>query len=285
MKIGFIGVGVMGKSIVKHLMKAGYSVNVYTRTKSKVEDILKEGAIFLDNPKAVTNRSDVVMTMVGCPQDVEQVYFGSDGIFQSNVSGKILIDLTTSTPTLAKRIYQYAKNNNAGALDAPVSGGDIGAKRGTLTTMVGGEEHVFQKVLPILEVFSSKVKRQGEAGAGQHTKMGNQIMIAGTMTGMIELLVYAKNANLNLEDVLDTVSAGSAANWSLSNYAPRVLQQDFAAGFYAKHFLKDLKIALDEAEKIGVYLPATEKAKELYERLVELGYGDLGTQSLIKIYE
>lgn len=284
--IGFIGLGVMGSSIVKHLLNAGYTVNVYNRTKSKSNPLVALGAVWYDTPAQVTERSDVVLTMVGYPSDVESVYFDADfGIFSVDVTNKYLIDLTTSTPTLARRIFEQAKQMNAHALDAPVSGGDVGAKNGTLTTMVGGLQEDFEYVENILDIFSRKVKRQGLAGAGQHTKMANQIMIAGTMTGLTELLVYAKAAGLNPEDVLETVGAGSAANWSLSNYGPRILNNDFAAGFYVKHFLKDLRIALDEAKVLGLDLPATKTAEQVYNRLVESGFGDLGTQSLIKLYE
>ncbi|NEW66677.1 NAD(P)-dependent oxidoreductase [Carnobacteriaceae bacterium zg-84] len=284
MNIGFIGLGVMGKSIVSHLLNAEHHVVVYTRTKESAQEALDKGAVWTETPAQVTKQVDIVMTMVGYPSDVEEVYFGGNGIFSVDITGKILIDLTTSTPRLAKRIYEEAVKRSANALDAPVSGGDIGAKNGTLTTMVGGDQEVFEKVELLLGVFSSKVRLQGESGAGQHTKMANQIMIAGTMTGMTELLVYAKAAGLSLEQVLDTVGAGSAANWSLTNYAPRVLKDDFAAGFYAKHFLKDLRIALDEANEMGVDLPATQTAERVYAQLVEAGYGDLGTQSLIKMY-
>lgn len=284
-KIGFIGLGVMGNSIVKHLLAAGYTVYVFNRTKSKATECVSLGATWCDTPAQVTQMADVVMTMVGYPTDVENVYFNeTSGIFSQDVTGKYLIDLTTSTPTLAKKIADFAQQKGAFGIDAPVSGGDTGARNGTLTTMVGATPEAFEQVASILNVFSSKVKRQGLAGAGQHTKMANQIMIAGTMTGMTELLVYAKATGLNVVDVLDTVGAGSAANWSLSNYGPRVLNEDFAAGFYSKHFLKDLNIALEEAEKLGLKLPGTQKAKELYEILVNEGFGDLGTQSLIKIY-
>lgn len=283
--IGFIGLGVMGSSMVKHLLNAGYTVNVYNRTKSKSEPLVELGAVWCDTPAQVTQKSDVVMTMVGYPSDVESVYFDSDfGIFSADVTNKYLIDLTTSTPTLAVRIFEHAQKNKAHALDAPVSGGDVGAKNGTLTTMVGALQEDFERVENLLNVFSRKVKRQGLAGAGQHTKMANQIMIAGTMTGLTELLVYAKAAGLNPEDVLDTVGAGSAANWSLSNYGPRILNDDFAAGFYVKHFLKDLRIALDEAKALGLELPATKTAEEVYAQLAEAGFGELGTQSLIKLY-
>lgn len=282
--IGFIGTGVMGKSMVKHLIKKGYAVNVYNRTKNKSEELVEIGAIWRDTPFEITKNSDVIISMVGYPQDVEEVYFGENGIFQAANKHHILIDMTTSTPTLAKKIYNYGHERGIQTLDAPVSGGDRGAREGILTTMVGGDETAFIIIKPILECFSSRVNLLGPAGSGQHTKMANQIMIAGTMIGMTELMVYAQRAGLNLQKVLDTVGAGSAANWSLANYAPRILNQDFAPGFYSKHFLKDLKIALDEAEKMRLNLPGTREAKRLYQNLCDLGYENDGTQALIKLW-
>ncbi|MGY3766963.1 NAD(P)-dependent oxidoreductase [Vagococcus vulneris] len=283
-KIGFIGTGVMGAAIVKHLLNAEYSVNVYNRTKSKTNQLVELGAVWKDSPKEVAETSDIIFTMVGYPKDVETIYFGKNGIFEADVTNSIMVDLTTSTPSLAEELYKKAKSVGADSLDAPVSGGDLGAQNGTLTIMVGGDNHVYEKVLPLFNIFGSKVICQGSAGCGQHTKMANQIMIAGTMTGMTELLVYAKAAGLNLDKVLDTVGGGSAANWSLTNYAPRVLKKDYSAGFFVKHFVKDLKIALDESKKMDVPLPATEKAYELYKKLENEGHGDDGTQSLIKLW-
>lgn len=283
-KIGFIGTGVMGSAIVKHLLAAGYQVNVYNRTKAKTAELVELGALWQDSPQAITVASEIIFTMVGYPQDVEETYYGEKGIFGTEVTNKTLIDMTTSTPSLAEKIAKTAKEKGAFSLDAPVSGGDLGAKNGTLTTMVGGEEAVFATVEDLLQVFSSKVKRQGLAGAGQHTKMANQIMIAGTMTGMTELLVYANKAGLDLESVIETVGGGSAANWSLANYAPRILREDFTPGFFVKHFLKDLNIALNESEKLGLELPATERARELYEKLVTEGFENDGTQGLIKLW-
>ena len=282
--IGFIGTGVMGASIVKHLLNAGYKVNVYNRTKSKTDDLVKEGAVWQETPKDVATNSEIIFSMVGYPKDVEEIYYGANGVFSADIKGKVLIDMTTSTPSLAKKIEATAKEHHAYSLDAPVSGGDLGAKNATLTTMVGGESDVYKKVELILNVFSSKVNLQGDAGSGQHTKMANQIMIAGTMTGMTELLVYAKAANLDLEKVLDTVGGGSAANWSLTNYAPRILKEDFTPGFFVKHFLKDLNIALEEAEKMSIELPATKEARNLYQALVDKGFENDGTQALIKLW-
>lgn len=283
-KIGFIGTGVMGASIVKHLLGVGYYLFVYNRTKSKTDELVERGAEWKDTPLEVTEESDLVFTMVGFPEDVEHVYFGEDGVLNGLSEGKIAVDLTTSTPTLAEKIYDAAKEKGASSLDAPVSGGDLGARNGTVTTMVGGDEETFEKIRTVFMTFSGTLEHQGPAGAGQHTKMANQIMIAGTMTGMTELLVYAKEAGLDLEKVIKTVGGGSAANWSLENYAPRVLKEDYSAGFFAKHFIKDLGIALDEAERMGLHLPATKKAKELYDQLQENGHGDDGTQALIKLW-
>ncbi|MGX7025096.1 NAD(P)-dependent oxidoreductase [Vagococcus hydrophili] len=283
-KIGFIGTGVMGASIVKHLLNANYEVAVYNRTKAKTDSLVELGATWCDTPQEVTKVSDIVFSMVGFPADVEGIYYGEFGIFSTNIKDKIVIDMTTSTPSLAVKIAETAKELGGKSLDAPVSGGDLGAKNGTLTTMVGGEKATFNQVEEILNVFSGKVNLQGEAGSGQHTKMANQIMIAGTMTGMTELLVYAKAANLNLEKVLDTVGGGSAANWSLSNYAPRILKEDYTAGFFVKHFVKDLNIALEEAEKMKINLPATKEARNLYNMLIEQGFENDGTQALIKLW-
>ncbi|MGO2084099.1 NAD(P)-dependent oxidoreductase [Vagococcus sp.] len=283
-KIGFIGTGVMGAAIVKHLLKKGFNVSVYNRTKVKAEPLLEMGAIWCNQPNLVVKENDVIFTMVGYPSDVEEIYYGANGIFSVDVKGKVLVDMTTSTPSLAERIARDARARSAHALDAPVSGGDLGAKKGTLTIMVGGDEATYADCLPIFNVFGAKVNLQGSSGCGQHTKMANQIMIAGTMTGMTELLVYAKASGLDLDKVLDTVGGGSAANWSLTNYAPRILKEDFTPGFFVKHFVKDLKIALDEAEKMNIILPATHKAKELYQQLEDEGFGNEGTQALIKLW-
>lgn len=283
-KIGFIGLGVMGGAIVDHLLKAGFELHVYNRTVKKAEPYVAKGAILESTPQEVATKSDVIFTMVGFPPDVKEVYFGEKGIFKSDVSGKYLIDLTTSTPTLAKEIFAQAEKVGAHSLDCPVSGGDLGAKNGTLTLMAGGKAEDFKAIEPILTNFCAKAVLQGSCGSGQHTKMANQIMIAGTMTGMTELLVYANAAGLDLEKVLETVGKGSAANWSLTNYAPRILKEDFTPGFFVKHFVKDLKIALDEATKLNLNLPATKKALELYEALEKAGYENNGTQALIKLY-
>ncbi|KAF0995848.1 2-hydroxy-3-oxopropionate reductase [Geobacillus sp. TFV-3] len=282
--IGFIGLGVMGKSMARHLLKAGYPLLVYTRTKEKAEGLLQEGAVWKETVAALARESDVVITMVGYPHDVKQVYFGEGGILENARSGTYVIDMTTSTPTLAKSIYEAAKQKGIHALDAPVSGGDIGAREGTLTIMVGGDEDVFLACKPILERLGTNIVRQGGAGAGQHTKMCNQIAIATNMIGVCEAMAYAKRAGLDAFKVLESIAKGAAGSWSLSNLAPRMLAGDFAPGFYIKHFIKDMKIALEEAERMNLPLPGLSLAKQLYEELAQAGEENSGTQALYKRY-
>ncbi|MEO1782340.1 NAD(P)-dependent oxidoreductase [Enterococcus diestrammenae] len=284
MKVGFIGIGVMGHSIAGHLLDAGHEVHVYNRTKAKADAIVARGAIWQDTPWDVTAASEVVFSMVGYPKDVEEIYYGENGVFHGDVTGKILVDMTTSTPTLAEKIAKTAAEKGAEAMDAPVSGGDLGAKNATLTIMCGGEPAVFDKLLPLFQVMGKTYTLHGPAGKGQHTKMANQIMIAGTMTGMTEMLVYAKAAGLDMPKVIQTLSGGSASNWSMENYGPRILKEDYSAGFFVKHFIKDLKIALDEAQKMSLDLPATNLACQLYERLAAAGHDNDGTQALIKLW-
>ncbi|MHC5267631.1 NAD(P)-dependent oxidoreductase [Enterococcus sp. LJL98] len=285
MKIGFIGIGVMGHSIVSHLLAAGHDLTLFTRTKRKALDLIEQGADWRETPREVAEASQIIFTMVGYPSDVEQTYFSEQtGLLAADVTNKILVDLTTSTPSLAEKIHQAVKQKGGQSLDAPVSGGDLGAKNGTLTVMVGGETAVYQEVLPIFQLFSQTSMLHGGAGKGQHTKMANQIMIAGTMTGMTEMLAYSKASGLNLEKVIATLSGGAASNWSMIHYGPRILKEDYSPGFFVKHFIKDLKIALDEAAKLGVHLPGTQLAKELYEKLAGRGAQDDGTQALIKLW-
>ena len=285
MKIGFIGTGVMGTGIINNLLKAGNDVTVYNRTKAHAKEVLDNGAKWADTPAAATKNNDVVMSMVGFPQDVEQIYYGEDGILAAATPNQVLIEMTTSKPSLAQQLDQDAQKKGLHIIDAPVSGGDIGAKNGTLTMMVGGNREDLEKITPLLKQFTNQIHYFGPAGSGQHTKMANQIMIAGTMTGMSEMLAYAKAAGLDLTEVINTVSSGAGENWSLSNYGPRILKDDYTPGFFAKHFLKDLRIALDEAEKMNLNLPATRDAKRLYEILVdEKGLGSDGTQALIELW-
>ncbi|BAP86474.1 oxidoreductase [Paucilactobacillus hokkaidonensis JCM 18461] len=285
MKIGFIGTGVMGTGIISNLLAAGNELTIYNRTKSKAQGLLDQGAKWANTPADATLNNDVVFTMVGYPKDVEEVYFGDQGIFSVASKNQLVVDMTTSTPSLALKIGQFAEKNGLLALDAPVSGGDVGAKNATLTVMIGGNKTAFDKLVPIFNQIGQRVNYFGSYGAGQHTKMANQIMIAGTMTGLTEMLVYAKKAKLDLPTVLETLNSGGAANWSMANYVPRILKEDYTPGFFTKHFLKDLRIALDEADKMGLDLPATKQAKQLYEKLVdERGLGDDGTQALVKLW-
>ena len=284
-KIGFIGLGVMGHAIAANLLADGYDLYVYNRTASKADDLVANGAHLTATPKAVAEASELIITMVGYPTDVKAVYFDkSTGIFSGISAGKLVVDMTTSTPTLAKEIAEKASELGALALDAPVSGGDIGAKNRTLTIMTGGDRLAYDRLADVFSKIGKKSQYFGGAGSGQHVKMANQIGIAGTMTALSELLVYAKAAGLPLEAVIETLSAGGANTWSLTNYGPRILKADYSPGFFVKHFIKDLKIALEETEKMGLTLPATQGVLSLYEQLADKGYEDAGTQALIKLW-
>ncbi|MBM7716993.1 NAD(P)-dependent oxidoreductase [Siminovitchia sp. FSL H7-0308] len=283
--IGFIGIGVMGKSMVRNLQKHGYRVLIHTRTKEKAEDLIREGTEWKVSPKEVASDANVIITMVGYPHDVEHVYFGDDGIFNGASKGKIVVDMTTSTPTLAKKIAQEAQRRGIGALDAPVSGGDIGAKNGTLSIMAGGSKETFEQLKPILEILGNNIVYQGEAGAGQHTKMCNQIAIASNMIGVMEALIYARKAGLDPEKMLQSISTGAAGSWSMSNLLPRVLKEDYSPGFFVKHFIKDMGIALEEADKMDLKLPGLELAKQMYEAIAKKGEEESGTQALIKYWK
>ena len=284
-KIGFIGTGVMGASIVKHLLNAGYGVTVYTRTKSKADELLALGAKWANTPAEASKDQQVIFTMVGYPKDVEEIYSGEEGIFSVAKEGTIVVDMTTSEPTLAKKLYEQAKALQIHSLDAPVSGGDIGANNGTLSLMIGGDFAIYEKLKPIFEVFGQNIVYQGEAGSGQHTKMCNQIVIASGMIGVCESMAYGLKAGLAMEDVLRSITAGAAGSWSLSNLAPRMLKGDLEPGFYIKHIIKDMKIALDEAEQMNLQLPGLTLAKSMYDKLLAEGYGDNGTQALINYYK
>ncbi len=284
-KIAFVGIGVMGKSVVRHLLKAGYEVTIYTRTKSKAAELLEEGAVWADKVTDAAKDAQLIFTMVGYPKDVEQVYFGEKGIFEVGRKNQIVIDMTTSSPALAIRIAKRAQELQMNAIDAPVSGGDIGAQNGTLSIMCGGNKEVFKEIEPMLQVFGEDIVYQGEAGAGQHTKMANQIAIATNMIGVCEAIVYAENAGLNPDVVLSSIASGAAGSWSLSNLAPRMLKGDFEPGFYVKHFLKDMDIALAEAEMMQLELPGLAMARSMYDQLIEQGYGEKGTQVLYKRYK
>ncbi|WP_416730015.1 NAD(P)-dependent oxidoreductase [Fictibacillus sp. JL2B1089] len=280
--VGFIGTGVMGKSMAGHLMNAGYPVHVYTRTKAKAEDLLEKGAKWADTPKEIAQNCDVIITMVGYPKDVEEVYLGAEGLIAQAKEGSYLIDMTTSSPQLAQKIERTAAERNIATLDAPVSGGDIGARDAKLSIMVGGSESAFHDMEPILSKMGTNVVYQGKAGSGQHTKMCNQIAIASGMMGVCEAILYAEKAGLDPENVLKSIESGAAGSWNLSNLGPRILKGDFAPGFYVKHFIKDMNIALKSAEEMGLLTPGLQLAKKLYDELAEMGEEDSGTHALYK---
>ncbi|ATH91211.1 NAD(P)-dependent oxidoreductase [Bacillus glycinifermentans] len=282
--IGFVGLGVMGNSMASHILTEGYPVVVYTRTKRKADNLLEKGAEWKSSVKELAEAADVIITMVGYPQDVEEVYFGSGGIIENAKKGSYLIDMTTSKPSLAKKIEAAAREKSLYTLDAPVSGGDIGARNGTLAIMVGGERKAFEDCLPIFSIMGENIQYQGPAGSGQHTKMCNQIAIAAGMIGVAEAMAYAKKSGLDPENVLKSITTGAAGSWSLSNLAPRMLKGDFEPGFYVKHFIKDMGIALEEAELMGEKMPGLELAKSLYDRLAEKGEENSGTQSIYKLW-
>lgn len=285
MKIGFIGVGIMGKSMVRNLMKSGFDVSVYTRTKSKVLDVLEEGAVWTDSIKECVANKDVVITMIGYPKDVEEVYFGEDGIMECAKQGAYLIDMTTNSPELAIQIYDRAKEKGFFALDAPVTGGDVGAKEGTLTIMVGGDEETYHTCKSVFEAMGNHIVYEGKAGNGQHTKMANQIAIAGTISAVCEAMTYGKAVGLDAETMINSIQKGAASSTQLSSAAPKILKEDYAPGFFIKHFIKDMRIAVSEAKVRGVELSVLDEVLKMYESLEEKGAGDLGTQALIKYYE
>lgn len=283
--IAFIGTGVMGQGMIKNFLKAGHTVHLYTRTKERALPLVELGATWYDTAQAAAEQGDVIFTVVGYPKDVEEVYFGDHGIFKAAQKGKIVVDMTTSQPALAKKIADAAQAFGMEALDAPVSGGDIGAQNGTLSIMVGGSKQAFEKVTPLFEVIGQNIVLQGEAGAGQHTKMCNQIAIATNMIGVCEALAYGKKAGLDMERVLQSIATGAAGSWSLSNLAPRMLQGDKEPGFYIRHMIKDMGIALDEASRMELKLPGLAMAKAMYDELSAKGYDQNGTQALIDYYE
>lgn len=282
--IGFIGTGVMGRSMAGHLIKAGYKVLVYNRTKARAEELLQMGAVWKDTPADVAKESQVIITMVGYPRDVEEVYLGETGVITNASPGAYLIDMTTSTPSLAKRIYEEAKAKGMHSLDAPVSGGDVGAREARLAIMVGSDSDAFEAMLPIFSIMGKNIVLQGAAGAGQHTKMCNQVAIASNMIGVCEAMAYAQKAGLDPTTVLKSIETGAAGSWSLSNLAPRMIAGDFAPGFYIKHFIKDMIIALDSAKEMGLMTPGLELAKALYDKLAAQGEENSGTQALFKLY-
>lgn len=283
-KIGFIGTGVMGGGMAANLLKGGYELSIYNRTREKARALLDGGAVWKPTIAAVAAASDVVITMVSYPKDVESIYFGADGILENVKAGAYVVDMTTSSPSLAKKIYEAAKAKGVSAMDAPVSGGDVGARDGKLCIMAGGDAETFEALRPVFSLMGKSAMLQGGPGAGQQTKMCNQICIASNIMGVCESLLYAKNAGLDGEKVLETLMSGGAASWQLGAYAPRIFKGDYAPGFYIKHFVKDMRIALEEAAKMGIDTPALGLSKSLFDKLMDGGQGDLGTQALYKLY-
>ena len=271
----------MGRSMCSHLLKAGYKTAVFNRSPAKTNDLLSLGAVACSSPRDVALQSDIVFSMVGYPSDVEEVLLGPQGAIEGLASGGIIVDMTTSRPGLAVRIADVSSARGVSALDAPVSGGDVGAREARLSIMVGGVEQAFEALMPIWKLLGTTYVFHGPAGCGQHTKMVNQILIASGMVGLCEAILYAKQAGLDPERVLKSVSSGAAGSWSLSNLTPRILKGDYAPGFFVDHFVKDLGIAIEEAQKIGLELPGLSNAKKAYDALQAMGHGNSGTQSLI----
>ena len=281
-KVGFIGVGIMGKSMVRNLMKAGFELHIYARNRAKVEDVIGEGALFHDSIAACVKGCETVITIVGFPQDVEEVYFDEGGILESADAGAYLIDMTTTSPQISVKISKEGEEKGFHVLDAPVTGGDTGAKAGTLSILVGGKEEDFEACMPLFEAVGTNINYQGEAGCGQHAKLANQIMIAGTLTGVCEALSYAKAKGLDMPTLLKSVSTGAAGSKQLDTFGPKILEEDYAPGFFMKHFIKDMKLALVEANISGLSLEMLSLVLANYEELEAEGLGDLGTQALMK---
>lgn len=284
-RIGWIGTGVMGLSMCGHLMEADHRLTVFNRTKEKASALLDRGAAWAETPKAVAQASDIVFTMVGFPDDVREVVFGESGVLAGAKSGNTLVDMTTSSPDLACQIHEACSGKGLNALDAPVSGGDIGAREATLAIMVGGEQKVFDAVLPLFKVMGKTISLMGAAGSGQHTKMTNQILIAGTMIGVVESLLYSSRAGMDAHQVIDVIGSGAASSWSINNLGRRIADGDFGPGFYIKHFVKDMGIALEEARRMRLSLPGLALVHQFYVAAMAMGLENLGTQGLYQVLE
>ena len=282
--IAFIGTGVMGRSMAAHLQRAGHPLHVYNRTRAKAQALIDAGATWHDSAGSAAAAADVVITILGFPTDVEQTYFGPGGVIERARPGALLIDMTTSSPVLARRIAAAAKGKGLAALDAPVSGGDLGAKEARLVIMVGGEEADFARAKPVFDLMGKNIARLGPAGAGQHCKVANQIAVAVAMISWVEALAYASKAGLDPTQVHASICGGAAGGWAMTNLAPRALSGNFAPGFYVKHILKDMRIALDSAAEMKLDLPGLALAKQLYDRVAAAGWEECGTQALYKLY-
>jgi 3-hydroxyisobutyrate dehydrogenase len=284
-RVGWIGTGVMGRWMCQHLLDRGYQATAFNRTREKAKSLIDAGATWADSPRVVAERADVVFAIVGFPRDVREVFLGQDGALAGSRAGKVLVDMTTSEPSLASEIHAAAKAKGVYALDAPVSGGDVGARNATLSIMVGGDEEAATAVRPLFECMGKTIVYQGPAGSGQHTKMVNQILIATNMIGVCEALLYAYKAGLDAKTVLQSVGAGGAASWSLNNLGPRIIDRNFEPGFFVEHFIKDMGIALDEARRMGLSLPGLALANQLYLAVQANGWGRKGTHALMLALE
>jgi 3-hydroxyisobutyrate dehydrogenase len=280
-RVGWIGTGVMGAHMVGHLIKAGYAAAIFTRSKTKADELIRQGAVWAESPKAVAEQSDVVFSIVGYPTDVREVMIGPHGALAGSKPGNVLVDMTTSEPSLAREIYDVAKAKGVHSVDAPVSGGDIGAKNAALSIMIGGDKEVVEALHPLFSVMGKTIVHQGGPGAGQHTKMANQILIASNMIGVCEALLYGYKAGLNLETMLQSVGPGAAGSWSLNNLGPRMMQNNFDPGFFVEHFIKDMGIALSEAKAMNLSLPGLALANQLYLSVQAKGWGRNGTHALM----
>jgi len=283
--LGFIGTGVMGSSMAGHLLSKGYELHIFNRTRTKAENLIKNGAIWEDSYSELAEKCSVIFTIVGYPNDVEDIYLGKDGLVQKAKTGTLLVDMTTSSPKIARKIWEAGKKRGLSILDAPVTGGDKGAREGTLTIFAGGTEEDFERALPYLKIMGENINLMGGAGSGQNTKLVNQITLAGTMTGMCEGLAFAKACGLDKSKVLDAISGGAAGSWSLANYGPRILKGDFAPGFFVKHYIKDMKLAEEAADEMDLDMPALSLTRELYEEIADGGFDNEGTQALYLLYD
>jgi 3-hydroxyisobutyrate dehydrogenase len=284
-RIGWIGTGVMGLSMCGHLQAKGYPTTIYSRTKSRAQSLVDKGAKWAETPAAVAAASDVIFTIVGLPSDVREVYFGDKGILSAGRKGAITVDMTTTEPSLAREIYDSAKAKGISAIDAPVSGGDVGAKAATLSIMVGGDKDAVEKVMPLFQAMGKNIVHQGGAGTGQHTKMCNQIVLSGTIIGVCESLLYGYKAGLELETMLSSVSKGAAQCWILDNLAPKMVKRNFDPGFFVEHFEKDLGIVLDESKRMGISMPGLALVRQFYVALKAQGHGRLGYHALLLTLE
>ena len=283
--IGWIGTGVMGAPMCRHLLNAGYSIRVHNRTHSKADSLVESGAVWCDTPRQAALNSELIFTIVGYPEDVEQVILGNQGVLEGAEKGSIIVDMTTSTPELAEKIYQSAREKEIDSIDAPVSGGDVGARNGRLAIMAGGDEKAYKRVKPIFDILGENIRHMGGAGKGQHTKMCNQILIAGTMIGVVESLLYAWKTGMDRSEVIEIIGKGAASSWSINNLGTRIADGNYDPGFFIKHFVKDMRIALDEARRMNLSLPGLALAEQFYTSAMALGYENLGTQGLYKVFE